>query len=276
MHGTSQRTGYLPVATGEYYSDSFKCVLKNTLIDIRNAFCKNQKEHIHDGPPEYNWGYVSGTRRVVLEDYSGGFYGSNEFREPISKFFEGKLHKGEEIFYEVCSYTSSGAPIMASGEVPKEYQKIYGKTMEFSYGKKPPECDFYVYRMTCTNEDGDVVEYPPDYMRYRCDQMGCKYVPVLWKGFIPTNMDHVYDVTTGKDYIETPGEWIKNKAEEYYDGPDPIGKTHVREGVVVRILNRPSFTAFKHKNWLFKYVTGIAKDKIATDNKIDDDILAEL
>lgn len=271
MHGTSQRTGYLPVATGEYYSDSFKCVLKNTLIDIRNAFCKDKKEHIHDGPPEYDWGYVSGTRRVVLENYDGGFYGSNEFREPVSKFFEGKLHKGEEVFMEVVGFTTTGTPIMGDADnkklQDKEFVKQYGNTTRFSYGCAPdgvngsplPQCDFYVYRMTCTNEDGDVVEYPPDYMRYRCDQMGCKYVPLLWRGFIPENGDLVYDMEAGKEYVETPGEWIKRKAEEYYDGPDPIGKTHVREGVVVRIVNRPSFAAFKHKNWFFKCLEGIIK-----------------
>jgi RNA polymerase sigma factor (sigma-70 family) len=52
---------------------------------------------------------------------------------------------------------------------------------------------------------------------------------------------------------------IKMIAEHYYDGPDPIGKTHVREGVVVRILNRPAFTAFKHKNFAFKCLEGIVK-----------------
>lgn len=37
------------------------------------------------GSPIYNWGYVTGTRRVVLDDFDGGFYGSNAFREQHSK-----------------------------------------------------------------------------------------------------------------------------------------------------------------------------------------------
>ena len=49
-------------------------------------------------------------------------------------------------------------------------------------------------------------------------------------------------------------------AEDYYDGPDPIGKIHVREGVVVRIVNRPKFCAFKYKNWYFKCIEGIIKN----------------
>jgi hypothetical protein len=110
-----------------------------------------------------------------------------------------------------------------------------------------PLSDIYVYRMTMTNEDGDVVEYTPDFMRYRCEQMGVKTVPVMWKGVIP-------DVSSSY-----AGEFIKDIAEEHYDGPDPIGKTHVREGVVVRILNRPKFCAYKHKNWSFKALEGIVK-----------------
>ena len=46
----------------------------------------------------------------------------------------------------------------------------------------------------------------------------------------------------------------------YYDGPDPIGKTHIREGVVVRILNKPKFCAYKHKNYNFKVLEGIIKE----------------
>lgn len=252
MHGTSQRTGYLPVFKG----------YKRTLWD---RICRKE------GTPIYDWGYVSGTRRTVLENYDGGYYGSNEFREQHSKFFEGKLWKGEEIFYEVVGFTHTGTPIMASADNKKlndkEFIKQYGKITTFSYGCAPhtdfekatvecgiPQSDIYVYRMTMTNEDGDVVEYTPDFMRYRCEQMGIKTVPVMWKGTIP-------DPTNGEIIMNnfTPGDYIKSIAEKYYDGPDPIGKTHIREGVVIRILNRPKFCAYKHKNWYFKALEGIVK-----------------
>ena len=265
MHGTSQRTAHLPVFKG----------YKRTFWD---------KLFRRDGAPIYDWGYVSGTRRTVLENYDGGYYGSNEFREEHSKFFEGKLWKGEEVYYEVVGFTHTGAPIMASCDNKKlndkEFVKQYGKTTTFSYGcspdgrgevveywdkectkpavyKKVPQSDIYVYRMTMTNEDGDVVEYTPDFMRYRCEQMGVKTVPVLAKTTVP-EFFYLPDVN-GKHNEITPGEYVKYVAEQFYDGPDPIGKTHVREGVVVRILNRPKFCAYKHKNWSFKALEGIVK-----------------
>ena len=247
MHGTSQRTANLPRFDG----------YKRTLMDriLRR-----------EGVVQYNWGSVSGTRRVVLADFDGGYYGSNEFREQHSKFFDGKLHKGETVYYEVVGFTTTGAPIMGDADntklKDKEFVKQYGKTTTFSYGCAPavgvegekPQSDIYVYRMTMTNEDGDVVEYSPDFMRYRCEQMGAKTVPVLWYGLIPENPGASYDDTI------TAGEWINNLAERFYDGPDPIGKTHVREGVVVRIINRPKFAAYKHKNFSFKVLEGIIKE----------------
>lgn len=262
MHGTSQRTGYLPVFKG------YKRTFKDWLLR-------------RDGKPIYDWGYVSGTRRTVLDNYDGGYYGSNEFREQHSKTFEGKLWKGETVYYEVVGFTHTGAPIMAEGnneKLGKDFVKQYGKTTVFSYGCDPegesfkheyadcwdgmnvrefkPQSDIYVYRMTMTNEDGAVVEYTPDFMRYRCEQIGVKTVPVMWKGVIPAHTGDAAAIRLGQG----AGAWIKEKAEQYYDGPDPIGKTHVREGVVVRILNRPKFCAYKHKNFSFKVLEGIIKD----------------
>ena len=275
MHGTSQRTGYLPVFKG----------YKRTLWD---------KITRKEGKPIYDWGYVSGTRRTVLENFEGGYYGSNEFREAHSKFFEGKLNKSETVYYEVVGFTHTGTPIMASGDNKKlndkDFVKQYGQTTVFSYGCKSVvsidcddlQSDIYVYRMTMTNEDGFVVEYTPDFMRYRCEQMGVKCVPVFGKAIIsddrlhltaPDGYDHDYLIGDG-----TVGDMVVKAAEDYYDGPDPIGKTHIREGVVVRIINRPKFCAYKHKNWYFKALSGIAVAQVeegGVDN-VSDDILSEM
>ena len=261
MHGTSGRTARLPVLQG----------YRRTIWDrIRKR----------EGTPIYEDGYVSGTRRVVLEDYEGGFYGDNHFREQHSKVFEGKLQKGETVYYEIVGFTDSGAPIMGDGKNSKvgpDFVKQYGEITTFSYGCSPTmisepiydddgnvisrknsfhQSDIYVYRMTMTNEDGFVVEYTPDFMRYRCEQMGVKVVPMLWRGIADETIDW-------NDAGMTAGEYIKNIAERYYAGPDPIGKTHTREGVVVRILNRPKFCAYKHKNFEFKVLEGIIKETAA-------------
>lgn len=256
MHGTSGRTAYLPCLKG------YKRTWKDKLLR-------------REGTPVYEYDYVSGTRRVVLERYDAGFYGSDAFRKIHAEKFEGKLHKNEEIYYEIVGFTDTGVPIMSTADNrklnDKEFIKKYGKETVFSYGcdcaeqawredrgqdPDKPKSDIYVYRMTMTNEDGDVIEYSPDFMRYRCEQMGVKTVPVMWRGFIPVIEN---DEALPEEYAETPGSFIKNIAEKYYDGADPIGKTHIREGVVVRIVNRPTFTAYKHKNFNFKVLENIVK-----------------
>ena len=294
MHGTSQRTGYLPMLTG--YKDNLICRIRNWWRHLLNKLDDHHREDIHTGEPIYEWGYVSGTRRVVLENFDDGYYGSNEFREPHSKFFEGKLNKGETVYYEVVGFTTNGTPIMSSCEnkktQDKEFIRQYGETTCFSYGCYPedqrtmfgeddtsyysitepaPQSDFYVYRMTFKNEDGHEVDYTPDYVRYRCEQMGCKSVPVFETFIIPERSK----CRSASRHIISPGEYVMERAEKYYDGPDPIGKTHIREGVVVRIINRPRFAAYKHKNFSFKVLSGIISESVNTDS-ISDDILSEL
>lgn len=287
MHGTSGRTGYLPLHRRK----------KRTLWDkIRR---RPGKEYIE-------YGYVTGTRRVVLDDrHDGGFYDDNSFRQEMAKKFEGKLHKGEVVYYEIVGFVNENTPIMASVKnskiKDKEFAKQYGEETVFSYGCNPdggweernyddpdypeignamsrdeakiygiiqaPKCEVYVYRMTQVNEDGDVVELSPDQMRMRCEQMGVKTVPVFERFIIPEYIKEYSAVDFAEDWVATrripvdPGEYVLRKVEEYFDGPDPIGKTHVREGVVARIVNRPNIAVYKHKNFSFKVLEGIIKDE---------------
>ena len=213
----------------------------------------------------------------------------------------------------MVGFTTSGAPIMASASNSKlndkEFIKQYGKETVFSYGCSPtgpqiaydglgneivrfstaPQSDIYVYRMTMTNPDGEVVEYTPDFMRYRCEQMAVKTVPVFFRGRITCagiHGDgafeyHISDgIKMGACYGDGAiGDMIRAAAEEFYDGPDPVGKTHVREGVVVRIINRPKFAAYKHKNFSFKVLSNIAvadAEASGATEGMSEDMLAEM
>jgi len=279
MHGTSGRTGYLPLHHRK----------PQTLWDkIRR---RPGKEYVE-------YGYVTGTRRVVLDDkHDGGYYDDNNFRLEMAKKFEGKLRKNETVYYEIVGFVNEDTPIMASVKnskiKDKEFSKQYGEETVFSYGCEPlggwephsvepdgfyvangsptevfpPKCEVYVYRMTMTNEDGDVVEMSPDQMRMRCEQMGVNAVPVFERFIIPEYIKEYSAVDFAENWVATrrihvnPGEYVLRKVEEYFDGPDPIGKTHIREGVVARIVNRPNIAVYKHKNFSFKVLEGIIKDE---------------
>ena len=139
----------------------------------------------------------------------------------------------------------------------KEFNKIYGNKTIFSYGCNPGTSDIYVYRITMTNEDGIVIELPWEEVKLWCERLGVKHVLEFDK------------------FLFTTKEDLMNRIERYYAGPDPIGKTHVREGVVVRIDNRNKFTAYKHKNFEFKLLSGIILDTVNPD-EISENILEEM
>lgn len=193
---------------------------------------------------------VSGSRRVVLKDMNAndGYYSDNGFRRKYHDLLKENLPEGFEVFYEIVGYVNETTPIMGSvsnkGVKEKEFVKKFGDTTTFSYGCKPGESDMYVYRMTATTADGTVVELPWETVKVWCDKLGVKHVPDLEK------------------FIYTTPEDLKERANKHLNNmpADEIGKTHVAEGVVVRIDNRSTFTAYKDKVFEFKVIEGIAKD----------------
>ena len=221
MHGTSQRTGYLPRE-------------RKGLFKLFKA----------------KYGTITGTRRVVLdridEKVSGGFYGNDGFRKQYHDYFKDKLQKGETIYYEVVGWVDENTPIMPSGDnkkiKDKEFTKMYGDRTHFTYGCEPGFSNIYVYRMTMTNEDGYVIEYPWELVKTRCEEMGVNHVPELDK------------------FIFTTQNNLLKRVEKYLDITDPVGKTHIAEGIVVRIDNRKSFKSYKKKGFYFKVLEGIIKE----------------
>lgn len=228
MHGTSARTMNAIEVTKKKRNKILKKVFK-----LKDKTSRQYK-------------IVSGTRRVTLKNYEGGYYGNNSFRQKYHDLFKNRLPKGAEIFYEIVGYVNGETTIMGKCKnaliKDKAFTKQYGDETIFSYGCEQGENECYVYRMTLTNEDGFVVEMPWEQVCIECEKMGVKCVPTFEK------------------FIFTTWDDLMQRVEKYYDGVDPIGKTHIREGIVVRIDNRPSFTAYKHKNFYFKCLEGIIKD----------------
>lgn len=244
MHGTSARTMNAVEVTKRKTNRVLKKMFKIPDKETRTYNC------------------VSGTRRTTLKSYDGGWYGNNQFREKYHNFFKNKLPKGVEVFYEIVGWVNEDTTIMGrcSNKLIKDkaFSKQYGDETVFSYGCDVGENDCYVYRMNVTNEDGYAVEIPWEQVQIECEKMGVKCVPTFEK----------FTYTTWED--------LMTRVEKYYDGADPIGKSHVREGVVVRIDNRPSFTAFKHKNFSFKCLEGIIKDNAdAPDMEEAEELMAE-
>ncbi len=190
--------------------------------------------------------FVLGTRRKVVSENSQGYYGNDEFRLPHHQKLVALLEPGQEIFYEVVGYYGPGEndTIMSSGDNTKindkAFVKQFGKRTVFSYGCQPGESEMWIYRITSNNGEK---EWTPNEITEWCDKNGLKRVPVI------------------DDFEFTTVEDLQDRINKYFeDLVDPIGKTHLKEGVVIRIVNRRTFTAFKSKTYEFKVLEGIIKD----------------
>ena len=232
MHGTSART-----------MNAIEVRTKKRNEFLKKVFRLKDKE-------ERKYKLVTGTRRVVLKENmeSDGFYNS-AFRFKYHEYLKDKLPKGAEIFYEIVGWADRENLIMNKADnrllKDEEFIRQYGEDTVFSYGCEQGENRCFVYRMTITNEDGFVVELPWEAVQDEVEQLGMQCVPTFEK------------------FIYSTWDDLMERVMKYYDGPDPVGLTHIREGVVVRIDNRPSFTAFKHKNFNFKVLEGIIKENAA-------------
>lgn len=208
-----------------------------------------------------------GSRRVTIQPNSQGYYGSNEFREKVHQMLVPHLSLGMEVFGEIVGWAAPGeAPLMGTVKTEKlndkEFTKKYGKEMTFNYGCEPGTFDFYVYRICEMDDDGDVrIEYSTDQIINWCEKHGFKYVPVLYKGFI------------------TEEEEVINLAAKYNDGQSTLG-AHWREGCVIRRENNVNrFDVYKDKNWIYKFLKGLAVEEMAATGELDnmaDDMIEEL
>ena len=230
LHGTSART-----------AKTLKITKKNSKLRKLLHMKQKQTKEIS---------VVSGSRRVVIKDLNStdGYYSDNAFRKKYHDLLKDKLPEGCEVFYEIVGYVNETTPIMGSVSnskvKDKEFTKKFGKETTFSYGCQPGESEMYVYRMTMTTGDGTVMEVPWEVVKIWCDKLGVKYVPELEK------------------FIYTTKEDLMERVNKYLSGmpADEIGRTHIAEGVVVRIDNRESFTAYKDKVFEFKVIESIIKD----------------
>ena len=194
---------------------------------------------------------ISGTRRTILRDYEGGYYGTNLFRKPYYDYLKDKLPKGMTVYGEIVGWVNKTTPIMSRCSnfkvQDKEFRKMYGDETVFTYGCEPGTNDVYIYRITIHNDDGEIFELPTEEVINWCDKLGMKYVPLLEK------------------FLYTTWDDLVARVEKYLDLPEPLSNnTHISEGIVVRIDNRSSFKAYKHKGYYFKVIEGIIKDEAET------------
>lgn len=194
---------------------------------------------------------IYSSRKVVKND--GLESAKKDISEPTKKdiwsdandLLKDHLSNGMTIYYEIVGYTPSGAHI----------QKGY------DYGCKGPEHDLspgersfkiFVYRITLTNTSGEVFEFQPSQIQMWCHQLLQDY-PDL-QGIIdvvrPLFEGYCKELLLAGPDLDLYGEQLMGTLADTFDIEEDcdICKQKVpREGIVVRLIDRPFFTAYKLK-----------------------------
>lgn len=151
--------------------------------------------------------------------------------EWAKKNLEGKLNKGESIYYELIGKTYSG----------KEIQGGY------SYGLDQPIC--YVYRIANINPQGIEVDLSYEQMKVRAEQLGLKVVPEFFKGTFGEFIDK-YD--NGQTYVDFEEPMTRIFYNRLLEQPSILDSSVVEEGFCVRIdSSYPKAETFKIKSKKF-------------------------
>ena len=199
--------------------------------------------------------YVVGTRRTVLlseDENKEGFHGSEAFRYNFLSNVRGKLPLNMTIYLEIRGWANN-KPIMSPHSLDKNDLKSlknkYPSPMYFSYANLEGQCDYSVYRITLSGNNGDQFDLSWDQVKAFCKKNDLKCAFELTQSF-------VYDGNL---------EELKKKVYSYLDVPDPEDGRHYSEGVVVRVDFNGVTSFYKKKGFYFSIGEGICKDSGSLD-----------
>jgi hypothetical protein len=197
--------------------------------------------------------YVYASRTVVKNDcVTKGFYGTDIWTDAGKKYFEGKLHDGETVYYEIVGYLPNSSSMIQKG---------------YPYGCKQGEYKVAVYRITKTGPDGDVVEYSWQAMKERCVEIQVPMVEEYDYGRVSS----IYADYTGWN-CQAQDDWrnrfMTNLKSRYLDKDAKDCNNNPDEGIVIRIEGK-DIQAFKYKSEKFLLKESKAKEEEVVDIEED-------
>jgi hypothetical protein len=193
--------------------------------------------------------YVVGTRNVILKNSdSEGFHGSEQYRFDIMNELKPYLDDNMLIYGEIVGYVNGRAIMSSHSTAPLKDKKAkdkYGDSFEYSYGCKPHEYKWFVYRIAHV-VNGEVVDMSQQQLEHWCQVRGITHT-------LDVHPQVIYDGD-----LESLTALVEGLAErEEHLGADPQDETHLHEGVVVRVdsgKNKPEF--YKYKTYRFRVCEG--------------------
>lgn len=242
LHGTSARAG-------------------NVLVKRKLSLLEKTLRFFGVKIQDTEYSCLYGSRKVIKDinnpDHKH-FYEKDLWTEVGKSNFEGKLNKGESIYYEIVGYVPGTQSLIQKG---------------FAYGCKEGQCEVYVYRITNTNSDGISVDLGWEAIKGRCTELGIKHVP---EAIVDTldmakceyrDLDlilHTHCGTLEEGTINNPNYFQDGIKKFYLERMSVLDPNTIEEGIAVRVegLN-PKI--FKVKSFMF-----LQKETEMLDQEITD------
>jgi len=232
VHGTSGISGKI------------LCKRKLTLVEKALKWAKLARIS------ETEYDYINSSRKVIKNDdlnpNPSGYY-SEDIWSIAGEELKSYLLDGMTLYYEIVGYLPGGGPIQGS----------------WDYGCQPGEHKIYVYRITYTNDAGQVFEFSAKQVQDWCKLNGLTPVIEKFYGYARSIAPEAYERYGDSDEFRNA---FLEKIKELYNEKDCYLCYHKvpEEGVVVKVEG-PLAEAFKQKS--FRFLDKETRDLDA--NKID-------
>lgn len=217
-------------------------VISNVLVKRRLSLLEKIALRLGVRVQRYEYGIVYSSRRVIKgvageskETYTDDIWGT------VAKEIGHKIEKGITLYGEIVGYTPSGQPIQSMGGKP------------YSYGCNPGEHKFFVYRITHTDPDGNVIEFFANQIIDYCQNHDLESVKLRWYG---RWNDVGMDTDSAVKQVE---QWFVNEHD------CPLNRGLPEEGVVVRPERLYECAPMKLKNFRFLHAETNELDNGAVD-----------
>jgi hypothetical protein len=200
------------------------------------------------------------SRRVIKNDDLNtqvNHYYSSDVWGDVARTFDYAVQKGYTLYGEIVGYTRDGAFIQKGydyGCIQPVYENEYVEDVHYRV---------YVYRITFTNEDGNVSELSWRQIKAYCEHFGINHVPEYYFGKLVDFDKSFKKIKSDDEFNEAVIKLLEDKYLEKYC--EFCGNRVPSEGIVLRIDKLFNFDAYKLKSFMFMEM----ESKHLDDNVID-------
>jgi hypothetical protein len=219
--------------TEKYHGTSF--VVSNVIVKKKLSLLDKIGQFLGLNVIETEYGLLYSSRSVIknkiMDDgkENNHFYDTDVWKIVADKLYP-HLKKGYSAYGEIVGYTPTGSMIQRD----YDYSCPYGSL------------DYFVYRMTYTNADGDVFELSPSQMTEYCSRYGLKTPFLHYNG---KAKDLYPELSTEEHWHEN---FLNNLIRDYLEKKCKLCQKDVwAEGIVLRKDIPNSWEVYKLKSFNF-------------------------